>query len=313
MMERNLYRFVSFFELYDLLSNNKMKMSRLSLMSDKNEGLGDVLKFQESISFSWGVRSQEEFIKFHESVRGRTYISSWTSAPDLMAMWLLYSSSQDSIRIKTTQKKLETHLQQYWKENYWTKHLDSPVGTIQLDGLVTVDDVEYVSFEDISRKIQGKYEEYRTILGEELNDIKNFKVTPKLKEQMDKIVIETKNGALLKDEAYTHEKEVRALFNLCLRNDVSKEKYKELVRKDDMSAVFGTATCDYPESSVLPETIKISVSDTFVESICFDPRMPKYKKESYLDALSPYIADLEIENSHAFGYKPDEYSFSIDS
>lgn len=311
-MERDLYRFVSFFELYDLLTKSQLKMSRLSLMSDKNEGLGDILKFQESITYSWDIRKQEKFIKFHESVKGRTYISSWTSEPDLMAMWLLYSQDSSAVRIKTKQHKLKKILHDFWENNYWTKHIDSKEGTIQLDGVATVDDVDYILFEEISNAIKEKYKKYYKMIEDNVKKSDSFLPSTEITEHMQKTVIESNYGTLLKDKAYSHEKEVRAFFSVCLRNNITRDEYKELVLKDDMSAIFGTATNDYPNSDKLPNVIKIPTASDFIESICFDPRMPMYKRDIYLDLFSPYLKSIEIEESFVFGYKPEKHKFSVD-
>ncbi len=311
-MERDLYRFVSFFELYELLTKSQLKMSRLSLMSDKNEGLGDVLKFQESIAYSWDIRKQEKFIEFHEGVKGRTYISSWTSEPDLMAMWLLYSQDSSAVRIKTKQKKLKKSLHDFWENNHWTKHIDSKEGTIQLDNIATVDNVDYISFEEISNSIKEKYNQYYKMIEDNVKKSGSFLPSAEIQEHMKKTVIEYNFGTLLKDKAYSHEKEVRAFFSVCLRNNITREEYQELVLQDNMSAIFGTATSDYPTPDKLPNIIKIPIASDFIESICFDPRMPTYKKDVYLDLFSPYLQAIEIEESFVFGYKPEKHKFSVD-
>jgi len=177
----------------------------------------------------------------------------------------------------------------------------------------SVDDVEYISFEDASELVKTKYKEYYKILDQEFVSVKDFKLSPRLNEAMIKPVINSNFGCLLKDQAYTHEKEVRAFFTACLRNNVSREKLTELNKKDDTSAVFGTATCYYPPSSELPNIIKIPTSKAFIESICFDPRMPRYKIEAFMDIFSDYLGEIDIEESHAFGYKPEKYDFTIRS
>lgn len=311
-MERYLYRFVSFFEIYELLIKSRLKVSRLSLMSDKNEGLGDVLKFQESIAYSRNIRKQEKFIEFHEGIKGRTYISSWTSEPDLMAMWLLYSQDSSAIRIKTTQEKLKKTLDDFWKSNYWTKHLDSKEGTIQIDDIATVDDVDCISFEEISNAIKEKYKKYYKIIEDNIRKSEAFLPSSEIQEHMQKKVIESSFGILLKDKAYSHEKEVRAFFSTCLRNKVTREEYKELILKDNISAIFGTATSYYPTPDKLPNIIKIPIAHDFIEGICFDPRMPTYKKDVYLDLFFPYLKAIEIEESFVFGYKPEKHKFSVD-
>jgi len=311
-MSDEIYRFVDFYELYEVIVNKKLNMRRLTLMNDKNEGLGEILKFQESVISNWTLKNQADVVEFHEKIKGRTYISSWTSEADLMAMWLLYSENCDGIRIKTTRDKLNKKLKNYWNKNYWTNHLESDEGTLQIDSPAIVDDVDYVSFEDVSKSVKKKHKEYYEVLYKDFDDNENYEITPKQEEYLERVVISTRYGALLKDNAFLHEKEVRALFSICLRNNITKDELVELAKKGDTSELFGLATLHYPHYSKLPDIIRIPITHNFVDSLCFDPRMPKYKKEILIEMLSPYIEGIEIEESGAFGYKPEEFNFIID-
>jgi len=304
---------MSFFELYEMLINRNLKMSKLELMEDINEGLGNALKFQESMSFGWNLKDKKGFRDFHNRSKGRTYISCWTKEPEAMAMWLLYSKDQSAIRVKTSLEKLKFCMDKFFKDNFITEHINSPEGTLQLDSYPTVETVSYVSFEEISNNLKSKHTEY-------IDELRNHDHTkfienglPKeLEEIVDKKIIPENNGALLKDKAYSHENEIRATFTACLRNGLTTEEWENNKNSDDPRFIFGTATCHYPESKELSNTINVSIDYDFIEEICFDPRMPNYKIKVLIDALRIKEKNIKVVESNAFGYKPDSFDFSIE-
>lgn len=304
---------MSFFELYDLLINNKLKMSKLELMDDINEGLGSALKLQESMAFGWDLRDKEKFKNFHSGSKGRTYITCWTEIPEAISMWLLYSKDQSSIRVKTSLEKLKNCMENYFKNNFITKHINSPEGTFQLDNVPIVKAVEYAAFEDISNKIKRKHYDYIQEL--EKHDHTKFienGLPKELEEISSKKVITVENGALLKDIAYSHENEIRATFTACLRNGLPAEEWERNKNSDDPRYVFGTATCHYPESNELANIVYVPIGHDFIEEICFDPRMPSYKINVYLETLGIEEKGINVATSNSFGYKPDNFDFSIE-
>ncbi|MCW8929983.1 MAG: hypothetical protein OQL19_07090 [Gammaproteobacteria bacterium] len=278
-------------------------------MDDPNEGLGHVLGFLESFSYSFDIGTQE-IAEHHESVKGRNYITSWTMEPDLMAMWLLYSKSNDSIRVRTSLEKLELATKDYFEKNFSTNHIDSPEGTLQLDSYPYVKPVKYVSFESLSDEIKDKYKKYLEICVE-------FAGTDSIGEQLRKLeetrLIDVFESGYLKDESYSHEKEIRANISICTRNSVTKEELEEQKKQGTMSYVMGTATHGYPPSSELPEIINIPIPSNFVEAVCFDPRAPEYVKKEQETILLHVFPNITIEESKAFGYKPNHHVFSIEN
>lgn len=197
-------------------------------------------------------------------------------------------------------------LRKLQKKNHWRMHLNSKEGTIQLKDTAAVKGVKYVSFEEISSLIKEKYIDYYNEL-----EKNHFQPNSAIKEIIRKKSIIEDHGVLLKDNAYQHEKEIRAFFSICLRNEVTEQNLRKLQTENDTSALFGTATFHHPDPSILPKIIKIPTNNEFIESICFDPRMPSYQKDVLLKILSPYIKNIKIEESYAFGYKPDKDNFSV--
>lgn len=306
---------MSFVELYDLLSNKLLKMTKLCLMDDINEGLGSALKLQDSSTFGFGFAfaGKEQFKDFHLSTQGRTYISCWTTEPDAMAMWLLYSKEKNAIRVKTTSSKLKKSLDEHFKKNIHLAHINSDEGTFQLDTPPVLEPVSYVDFEEVSNKIKIKYKAFYDELGN--HDHTMFKengLPNELQEILNRKTIEATSGALLKDKAYSHENEMRACFTGCLRNSLTAEEWEKNKGSDDARYVFSTATCHYPNTKDLPSIVKVPVEHNFIDEICFDPRMPEYMIQAYLEILQVNSKAVSVGQSKAFGYKLDSFDYSLD-
>lgn len=310
----DIYRFLPLTELHNLLRESKLKFARLMMMDDLNEGLGSVLSFQESFAYSCSLQRKEKIKEHHDHIRGSTYINSWTLEPDLMAMWLLYSKRHDSIRIKTTKEKLEQTVKQYANENCWTKHIDSPAGTIQLPIFPEVKPVNYVSFEELSRQVKNKYEKYVSACLELVENKSNASME-ELHKNISSVeqarVISHEQASFLKDACFSHEKEIRASITICLRNDLPASEWSNPENHEKANFIFGTATHHYPDPTELPDIIHIPTPIDFIDAICFDPRAPDYiasEQERIIRRVCPKIV---VEKSDAFGYIPDKFDFSL--
>lgn len=310
----DIYRFLPLTELHNLLSESKLKFARLMLMDDLNEGLGSVLSFQESFTYGWSLQRKEKIKEHHDHIRGSTYISSWTLEPDLMAMWLLYSKRHDSIRIKTTKEKLEQAVKQYADENFWTMHIESPAGTIQLPRFPEIKPVNYVSFEEISQQIKNKYEKYVSAcveLVENNSDTCKEDLHKNIRAVEQARVINHEQASFLKDACFSHEKEIRASITICLRNDLPASEWKNSENHEKTNFIFGTATHHYPPPSELPDIIHVTIPIDFIDAICFDPRAPDYISSEQEKIIRRACPNIVVEKSGAFGYKPDNFDFSL--
>lgn len=288
-------------------------MTKLFLMDDRNEGIGSVLESQDSLTFGHGVRDKQGFTDSHERSRFTTFISCWTESPEEMSMWLLYSKDFSAIRVATTKEKLESATLSFWKENFWRNHLDSPEGTLQTDCPPVVDSVKYESFERVSQLIREKWERRRVELSRPGSiDTESKLLSASLSDIYHESVVTPGDGILLKDRSYSHEKEYRATLKCCLRNGLAAEEWRKKEKSsDEMRYVFGTATCAYPESDVMPDILQLSVADDFIDEICFDPRMESYRKDVFSEVLGINSRKIQIAESSVFGYMPDVYDFSV--
>lgn len=290
---QHIYRFISLYELFNLAKNKKLKLSLLAAQDDKNEGIGEILRFASpalSCLFTRSEKVSEQYVKLINN----TYVTCWTTDHDSIAMWLLYSPHQESIRIKTTIGKLRSALNDFEATNNWSKHLNYTDGSKLLTWKSELRQVKYVNLNDLLSEIEKFYSEYRNMCdnhsardldwhtsqdGFTKAFLKNNKA---FSEKFDFL------NEFIKDSGFSHEKELRGLVRAGVRNSISIDDWRA---SDDISLMpFSSAA-----PGVLPSFAYAETVDNFIEEICFDPRMPAYKRNVVRDALSP----LSIKESES--------------
>jgi len=108
-----LYRFISFFDLYNLLEHKLFRVSQATVFDDKNESFGFVLReLDGKFLAAFGAPTGFDGSKI---VKTSSYISCWTTEPNKIAMWLLYSKDFEGFRIRSTRTKLKSVLADYRK------------------------------------------------------------------------------------------------------------------------------------------------------------------------------------------------------
>ena len=105
-----IYKYLSFFQLVDMLENKKLYLQKVGLWDDPSEGSGYVSFHEYVFTKATGatvdpVVSDDEFRK---SVKKRyPFGTSWSFLPESDAMWRIYSQDKMGIQIQTTVEKLE--------------------------------------------------------------------------------------------------------------------------------------------------------------------------------------------------------------
>lgn len=296
-----IYRFVSFYELYHLCQNKKLKLSLLAVQDDKNEGVGATLRFAAPEWASFYTNADKVFQQHAYAVHN-TYITCWTMEPDSVAMWLLYSPNKEGIRVRTTTGKLKSALAAYEKINSWTNHLHYTDGSELLTWCWDLKPVHYVNLDILLAEMNETYTQFKNLCKELAagnpewwTDEDGF--LKKYPEFIDEFRNRFELGYFIKDSGFVHEKELRGVVNAGIRNSLDVEKWK---KSEDLTLTpFKPA-----EPGVLPSFIYAPISDDFIDEICFDPRMPEYKKQVVRDVLSP-LGELE-EASRCFNSLVDK-------
>lgn len=296
-----IYRIISFFELYRIASKNRLRFTKAALFADRNEAVGKILQLQEDEFFRGCYINPSYIKKAHKTFLENAFVSCWTREPDMIAIWALYSSDLRGVRIKTSKKKLEEAISSYKAETQWGRFKPEELNS---DMQVTVDtflgDVEYVDFTKLRDQIRQKYKEFEKQYSEKFNalsgQIPNEEFEWDYREHVaNKILDAKKNGLLLKDRAYMHEHEVRAVVQVARMGPASWEKYV----KAPSPQRFFMAPYESASQNTLDPAIFLDVPDDFIEEVCVDPRCPAHVVEVYKDILSPF--GLNFALSEAFG------------
>ena len=320
-----LYRYMSFFELYKLINDKKLKFSKLSLMDDDNEGLGGALDslLPSEFNYSGFNKSHDEIKKYHEQIKDTSYITCWSKEKNSMAMWLLYSKNKDYIRVKTSYKKLEDYTRKFSHDNSWVNHLNSPKGTMQTNRLLSsIDAVEYVDFHEVFLEIENLHKKekesldnlYKNLKPEEIllsDGEKELKIREESINKASNIIPDWKSSLSLKDKAYKYEEEIRASIVVNRRNGLSYNDYKNCDTSDEFNILFEgskTSDDDFPIDT-FSKILEVDVGSDFVEEICFDPRMPSYQVEIYKDILD--LSGIEIVITNIFGLISEERNLGM--
>ncbi len=286
--DQKIYRFVNFCDLYNLCKKNEIRFTKLHKLDDKNEGLGKVLRsFELSPAFPTNLK----YLKNVEDpiTRHTTYVSCWTTDPDNIAMWMLYSPDESGMRITTTVSKLYAAMGTY-KRDYL--NTTDPIegfhpGQIDVFGM-DYQDLRKVKTE-IERNVTAAHAAMRkAIKGKSGTDACRawYKT---MREHLNDFVLE--NDALkYKDKNYFHEQEVRGQIKF--------ETINEAADEDGPNNPYGyLLDCDFED---FDDVIWFTVDEDFIEEICIDPRCVDYKKVIFEE-----IIDLKEKwkwvNSDAFG------------
>lgn len=159
--DRQIYRFVSFYEIYELIINKKLRMSKVSTFEDRNEGIGEIISLQENVMSLYSFGTQDSVLEQHKRVIYNNYLSCWTQQSDTVAMWSLYSKDNSSFRIKTTCGKLLKAILNV-KNSICIKNFNANIDTRRLVSTgCYLGNVEYVDFFNLRKNLHEKFEEYK--------------------------------------------------------------------------------------------------------------------------------------------------------
>lgn len=306
MEDYPIYRFVDFFELYEMLFHNKLKLSKLSTFQDKNEALGQVAASQADFMYRHTLKSNLQLQREHNSVRHNTYATCWSLEPEMVAMWALYSSDSTSIRVKTTYSKLNATIEALNKKIGWFNYTNEVSTRRMVSWNYQTKKVKYANFVDLNQKTTELQNEFKVYCKEKLKSNPDYFTSRDWIEDYlnhsNKLAEVYDDKIFIKDSSYLHENEIRAVIWCGVRNDVTHEEFL----KDDtfMVNMFSRA-----EPNELPNYIFADITNNFIDEICFDPRMPQHKLSVFSDIIQN--CKVPVVKSVAFGCHIDDGVFDL--
>lgn len=284
MENEKIYRIMSIYEFYELCVNNKLKLSQIAIQNDKNDGIESFFQHM-LLPYIHMVKSGAEEI--FENTKKNRYITCWSKTKDSMAMWLLYSKNNDSIRVMTSKEKLNNALKSYSEEISMFTQWERPEEMIvSIKGLEKVSDVTYKDIRkqlnDLNDKFSSFKKEIESIDIESHNEYIN-KFQECFLSFNDKLRKNYRFDHFIKDQSFSFENEVRGEIHLAIKSDkyISKEDWLKKTEED----ITKLPICD-DVNRILPPVKYIKVPNDFIEEICFDPRMENYKKDILISLLN---------------------------
>ena len=274
-----IYRFIDFFALADTIRNRRLRFAATSTFPDKNEGLeilyNSLRAARESTDGSYsGITSQDDAHRVHNVLKQSTFVCSWTSDADSIALWSLYSVDRCGVRISSTVSKLQAAVDNFKSKN----SMQSQFGRFGCTDVAACAYVHGVAVREVS------YEDLRTMHEDILRGDRFHQG------QTDKPRDENFEIFTLKDEAFKHEGEVRGIVTC----GVATPSGSSVPFTDSAPWLHGNH-------------VYVDIPEEFVESVAIDPRCPPYKREVIENYLRDH--DLSLARSRAFGYLPDELDF----
>lgn len=274
-----IYRFFDFFALVDTIRNKRLRFSAASTFPDKNEGLEIIYNSLQAVvessdgSYS-GITNQDDLLRIHSTLKGSSFVSSWTRTADSIALWSLYSADKCGVQISSTLSKLKTAVEDFTYRNSMQS---------QFNRFGLIDGVPYAFVQGGAIR-EVSYENLRALHEDIIGNDKRQQVLSELKR---KGIFEF---FTLKDKAYIHEDEIRGIVTC------------GLATPSEPKAPFADSAPWLDGNHVY-----VDIHGNFVESVAIDPRCPRYKRE----IIEGYLRDnnISLAPSRAFGYLPDEINF----
>ncbi len=315
-----LFRFIDFFEAAAILQEGRLRFSRTSRFADENEGI-DLLLYslliskgpcKGAIGFSW--HNTEEAIKYHQRSKKCFYACCWTCESDSIALWSLYSPHKLGVRIQTTVGKLRSALDAVQDSESSRFRSNIQEGDVW-SGIknTNIIQVRYANLFHLHKKIERFGKAYERFL---MKRKQKNKGEPSFgeggRDPYERIsgLERLMQPFSLKDEAYAHEQEVRALLEtgrLAVGFDTAKvlTSAQSVEHVEDVKQYL-TETSPLEEDM---EFVSIGVPNDFVESICIDPRSPPHWKSYMRNHFEQH--KCKVVDSNAFGYAIGQLSFEI--
>ena len=285
-----IYRIMSIYEFYELYVNHRLKLTLFALQKDKNDGIEHLLK--DFIFNTIGYVEKENIPKKLETIRNNNYMTCWTQNPESIAMWSLYSPNKEAIRVKTTKQKLRNCLLKFIWNNECHSQWDRPLQRLVTKSNHIRDHIQRAKYED-TRKLVEEIKKDLLSLIEKSKSITNTEILEHINKIEDKYSFLDEN--FIKDESYSYEQEIRGRVETGINILEQYETYDEWEKTNPYNKL------PIKNNKRVQAEDKIQYANTepnFIDEICFDPRMPSYKKNSIIDMIK--IDQTKIAESKCF-------------
>lgn len=315
-----VYRTLDFFGAASIVTNRQLMFSRADTFSDKNEGVDRLLAQLESSmpnsGCGMGWHDQETARRLHAHVKRSHFISCWSTNPESVAMWSLYSPDYCSVRISTTVAKLRVVIENLLEKYSFLRLTEENIGQraiIATHGRIAP--VTYAPLAYILQRVSRRANAHLRLAARYARKGQNMPaigdISPRYwQRKKQREFQELRTTCNLKDMSFQHEAEIRLAVRLG-EETVSKRMLEEQAFRDpnhkyhalwtDIARLWGLV-----ETMDLPEREFVNCPADLVEAVAIDPRCPPHKAIFIRNWF--YAHHIPIVESTCFGYVPDSFN-----
>lgn len=315
-----IFRIIDAFAFAEYWITGRLRVSRADQFDDANEGVEQML-VQLAMSrpgscmiMNWS--DQDSARASHARRRSSVFASSWTTAPESVAMWALYSPDRLGVCLESTVGALRGAAIAFAKPRSLPSLDKVHIGrSVTLCTRTQISAVDYrplttlrLRAEKLARAYDRLYARYQR------NGRRRPFVTEMTRSQM--IRYHARSATLrfapfsLKDTSFEHEAEVRVLFQFgtetvtareleCLSYTGGDDAERSAIRETLGS--WGSASAD-----VLPTHEWLPLPTSAIRSVALDPRMPEHRAAFWADWCCTRAVPTRVSNT--FGYVLDALS-----
>lgn len=314
-----VYRTLDFYSAAAIVSQQRLMFSRADTFEDKNEGVERLLLQLEATSpdsgCGMGWTDQKSARKEHESLKRSHFISCWSSNPESVAMWSLYSPDYCSVRVSTSIRKLggvvEELLRKYCISRLKETDLDKRVVVAVAGRLAPV---TYVSLPQIAARVSRRAKarislsnRYRK-KGQSMPSI-NYSDSKYWQREQQRRFVELQTSCSLKDSSFQHEQEIRLTVRLgeehCRPSVLEEQKLLDPAHPHRAILKTVLASWGFVRQVEIPEREFILCPEDLIESVALDPRCPPHKAAFIRNWFEGH--GIPVVQSTCFGYVPASF------
>lgn len=291
-----LYRIIDFLELIQMLRTQKLRVPSVHRFLDPDELIGNLLASMSHPSFSpYTMDRLDHLIGGQKALRECHYISCWTKQRDSMAMWEIYSRAHTNVQVQVEDADLELAFARFANERSVAKTHHTPPNHPETFFYPSKRaQCLYVKISDLYEELKSDFSVVsraleRAAAANDAEDVRSI-----LGDARDAAAKRWEELIRVKNEAYSHEEEVRFSLHAVRRND---REYEEC-EKDYGFVLFDT----HLRPSAVSETgenIFIDFPRSNVKHVYLDGRAPSW----ILEVQSALIGEhgIPVSRSAAYG------------
>lgn len=314
-----VYRTLDFFSAAAIVSQRRLMFSRADTFEDKNEGVERLLRQLEVASpdsgCGMGWTDQKSARNEHERLKRSHFISCWSSNPESVAMWSLYSPDYCSVRISTSIRKLSDVVEELLRKYCISRINETDLGkriVVAISGRLAP--VTYVSLAQIAAKVTRRAkarvalsDRYRK-KGQPMPTISYSDSNYWQREQQRRFV-ELQNSCSLKDVSFQHEQEIRLTVRLgeehCRPSVLKDQELLDPLHPHRAALKSMLGSWGFVLEVEIPEREFVTCPEDLIESVALDPRCPPHKAAFIRNWFEGY--GVPVVQSTCFGYLPNSF------